>query len=163
MPVTATSHRFLTLLAVLLASMLVALALPARSQAAVVTNERVDLDLPMINPCTGESIVLQGSTHFIFTITVDQGGGEHFVSQSNTQGTATSASGARYVLVTQGVFVETPDNGPVLNFTNTSTFRVIRLGADSTADDFTVTTVFKGVVVHDQVTVDLERFSAECA
>jgi hypothetical protein len=45
----------------------------------------VDLSLPMINPCTGESIVLAGSTHFIFTITVDQGGGEHFVSQSNTQ------------------------------------------------------------------------------
>ena len=62
-----------------------------------------------------------------------------------------------------GVFVETPDNGPVLNFTNTSRFRVTRLGADSRADDFTVTTVFKGVVVHDQVVVDLERFSSECA
>jgi hypothetical protein len=163
MPVTATSRRGLTLLAVLLVSTLVALVLPARSHAAVVTNERVDLSLPLINPCTGESIVLEGSTHFIFTITVDRGGGEHFVSQSNTQGRAISASGARYVLVAGGVFVETPDNGPVLNFTNTSTFRVIRLGVDSTADDFTVTTVFKGVVVHDQVVVDLERFSTECA
>lgn len=62
-----------------------------------------------------------------------------------------------------GVFVETPDNGPVLNFTNTSRFRATRLGVDSRANDFTVTMVFKGVVVHDQVVVDLERFSAECA
>jgi hypothetical protein len=163
MPVTSTSRRVFTLVAVLLALTLVALVVPARSHAAVVTNQRVDLSVPMINPCTGESIVLEGSTHFIFTITVDQGGGEHFVSQSNTQGTAISASGARYVLVTGGMFVETPDNGPVLGFTNTSTFRVIRVGADSTADDYTVTTVFKGLVVHDQVVVDLERFEAECA
>jgi hypothetical protein len=82
---------------------------------------------------------------------------------SNTQGTAISASGARYVLVTGGMFVETPDNGPVLGFTNTTTFRVIRVGADSTADDYTVTTVFQGLVVHDHVVVDLERFEAECA
>jgi hypothetical protein len=163
MPVTATSRRVLTLLAVLLVSTLVALVFATRSHAAVVTNERVDLSLPMINPCTGESIVLEGSTHFIFTITVDRGGGEHFVSQSNTEGRAISASGARYILVAGGVFVETPDNGRLLNFTNTSTFRVIRLGVDSRADDFTVTTVFKGVVVHDHVVVDLERFSAECA
>ena len=163
MPVTTTSRRVLLLPALMLFATVVALVLPGRSQGAVVTNERVDLSLPMINPCTGESIVLEGSTHFIFTITVDRGGGEHFVSQSNTQGRAISASGARYVLVAGGVFVETPDNGPVLNFTNTSRFRVTRLGADSRADDFTVTTVFKGVVVHDQVVVDLERFSSECA
>lgn len=163
MPVTARSCRVPTLLVMLLVLTLVALVLPARLHAAVVTNERAALSLPMINPCTGESIVLEGSTHFIFTSTVDKGGGERFVSQSNTQGTAISASGARYILVTRGVFVEAPNNGPVLSFTNTSTFRVTRLGAGATADDFIVTTVFKGVLVHDQVVVDLERFSAACS
>ena len=163
MPVASTSRRVVMLLAVLLALTLVALVLPARSHAAVVANQREDFVLPLINPCTGESIVIEGTTHFLFTTTVDQGGGEHFVSESNTQGTAISASGARYVLVSDGTFVETPDNGPVFSFTTQSTFKVVRLGSGSTADDFTVTTVFKGVVVHDEVVVDLERFTFECA
>jgi type II secretory pathway component PulJ len=40
MPVTSTSRRVFTLVAVLLALTLVALVLPARSHAAVVTNQR---------------------------------------------------------------------------------------------------------------------------
>jgi hypothetical protein len=162
MPVAGKPFRVLPLLAVLTLT-LVALALPARSDAALISNERADFSFTLANPCTGELVTLEGTTHFLFSTTVDQGGGEHFVSESNTSGTGTGASGATYAFSTRGMFIETPDNGPVFGFTTQSTFRVTRLGGGSTADDFIVTTLFKGMVVNDEVVVDIEKFEFECA
>jgi hypothetical protein len=160
MPVIS-KFRLLSFLAVLTLT-LVALVLPARADAAQISNQRVDFTLTVSNPCTGEDVFLQGTSHFLMNTTFDQGGGAHFVEASETQGTGTSASGATYVLISTGEFVETPANDTVGNFTELSTFRVVRLGGGSSADDFTVTILFKGTVVNGESVVDIERFETAC-
>ena len=158
---TSTSFRVRALLAALLASTLVVLVLPARSHAAVILNARTDFTLSTVNPCTGESIFIEGTAHMLLTQTVDQGGGQHFVEEGNRQGTGISASGARYVLVSTGTFVETPANDTA-GFTERSTFKVIRAAEASTPDDFTMTILFKGLVVNGQGVVDIERSETTC-
>jgi hypothetical protein len=164
MSLTPELFRRLPLLGLLvvLPVLLVALVLPARADAAQVSNVRVDFAFTTTNPCTGESVSLEGTTHFLVNVTMDAGGGAHFVENSNTQGTGISASGAKYVLISTGEFVETPASDVVANFTERSTFKLVRQGVGSTADDFTVTILFKGTVVNGEVKVDITRFEAEC-
>jgi len=144
----------------LLVFLLVAFALPARSYAAEVSNERMVFALTVTNPCTGDVVLLEGTIHFLITSTFDASGGGHFVVESNTQGTGISASGARYILIATGEFVETPAS-VIGNFTLLNTFRILRQGG-TTDDDFTATELLHGTVVHGELVVDLYRVETEC-
>ena len=150
-------------LLVLLPVLLVALVLPAPADAAQVSNVRVDFTFTMTNPCTGESVSLEGTTHFLVNVTRDAGGGSHIVVTSDTHGTGTSPSGANYILIAAGESVETPASDVVANFIERSTFKLVGPGVGPTADDFTVTILFKGTVVNGEVKVDITRFEAECS
>ena len=139
---------------------LLVFVLPARSDAAQVTNVRVPFALTVTNPCTGEAVFLEGTTHLLVTATLDASGGAHFVEASNTQGTGISASGASYILIATGEFVETPAS-VIGNFTLLNTFRVLRQGG-STGDDFTATELMHVTVVNGEAVVDLIRVDTEC-
>jgi hypothetical protein len=107
--------KVMLMVAAILMALPVALVLPTRADAAQVSNVRVDFAFTTTNPCTGESVSLEGTTHFLANVTMDAGGGAHFVENSNTQGTGISASGAKYVLISTGEFVETPASDAALN------------------------------------------------
>jgi hypothetical protein len=144
----------------LIVFLLLALALPGRADAAQVSNERFTFALTVTNPCTGEAVFMEGAIHFLVTTTFDESGGGHFVVESNTQAMGISASGASYILIETGGFVETPAS-VIGNFTLLNTFRIVRQGG-SGEDDFTATELMHGTVVDGEVVADVFRFETEC-
>ena len=133
------------LLALVISSVVLTLAtpLPAQAQAQnTTTNERILLttdDTPP-NPCTEESLVLEGTVHLVFHGTEDAAGGIHFKGHSNLQGQAVSASGAKYIVNSVGnsSFSVRDDSLESFTFTAPAHLNFIRQGSDMPEDDFTL-------------------------
>ncbi|MDP9456925.1 MAG: hypothetical protein M3Q49_00320 [Actinomycetota bacterium] len=147
-----------------LAAFAAAFAPAARAQegeARGAVDERFPVAFDVEHPCTGEALFVEGTMHVVGHATEDAAGGLHFFGHSNLQGKATSASGARYVLVSGG-------NNPLLIRsgalqTLASHERFVRQGEGAGADDFSTSWVFH-LTVDAEVNIDLvvDKFVSEC-
>lgn len=80
------------------------------------------------NFCNGEDIAFESRIHILANVTLDQGGGVHFVSETNTEGTGTGlVTGARYV-ITGASHDNFNNTGGAFESTLTASVRVIGQG-----------------------------------
>ena len=73
--------------------------------AAVVANERTDVDTVFTNFCTGEDVHLVGTSHVVFSLTTDGSGGFHlgFTSTQQLNGVGLT-TGATYLSLSANTF-----------------------------------------------------------
>jgi hypothetical protein len=138
----------------------------ALAQATTDTfNGRSPFTSEFINPCTGELVLFEGTSHFVFHRTEDAGGGFHFKGHNNNQAKGVSDSGAKYVFHDVGnfqenfrVFSESADN-----FTSMGTEQVIRQGSETAEDDFQLKLLFHVTInANGEITSEVEQIESEC-
>jgi hypothetical protein len=138
----------------------------ALAQATTDTfNGRSPLAFDLINPCTGELVLFEGTSHFVFHRTEDAGGGFHFKGHNNNQAKGVSDSGAKYVFHDVGnfqenfrVFSESADN-----FTLMGTEQVIRQGSETAEDDFQLKLLVHVTInANGEITSEVEQIESEC-
>src|SRR5215217_2861921 len=72
----------------------------ALAQAQSFTDRQV-IPVPgagVINPCTGEEVIFDGTLRFVVHVTQNEGGAAIFVSNATFHGQGVSSSGAKYVV-----------------------------------------------------------------
>jgi hypothetical protein len=89
-------------------------AQPAFDAIVSKTNEQ---DVPWAdeetNPCNGDKVTIQGSTHYLFTFVFDDTGGYHLYTRSNSKGTGVgSPSLGTYKASEQFYYSEQNPEGP---------------------------------------------------
>jgi hypothetical protein len=92
----------------------------------------------MMNPCTGELVLFEGTTHLVIHRTQDADGVFHFKGQFNLHVIGESASGAKYVAHDMSNSAHNFDDvseSPE-TFTITNTLKFIRQGSETAEDDF---------------------------
>jgi hypothetical protein len=159
-------YRPLTLVALLLALTLPNLLSPTSTLAAVEYNLQVPFS-DDFDSCSGERVVVSGTTHIVSRVTKDSTGGLHYGFTGNTQG-ATGVgvvSGAKYVMTSLQTISQTfavmPGEATVLNLQHSE--RLIRTGSalpdDDTIVHFLVCTTINA---NGEVTASIDSISAEC-
>jgi hypothetical protein len=138
----------------------------ALAQATTDTfNDRSPLAGEVINPCTGELVLFEGTTHFVFHRTVDAGGGFRFKGHENLQAKGVSDSGAKYIVHEVGndqenfdVFSDSADN-----FTLMGTLQYIRQGSETAEDDFQAKLLVHVTVnANGELTSEILKAETEC-
>lgn len=145
-----------------LALMLAAFAPAAWAQEAPQpVNERLPVAFEVENPCTGEALFVEGTLHLVGRTTEDAAGGLHLMGHSNLEGKATSASGARYVLVSGGNNPVSVRSGALQTLASHTKF--VRQGEGVAADDFVTSWIFH-LTVDTEGNIDLvvDKFTSEC-
>jgi hypothetical protein len=142
------------------------LAKPAQTQAQTdMFNERVPQTFVIPNPCTGEDVFVEGTSHLVFQRTEDANGGFHFKGHVNFQGRGVSASGAEYVVHESS---NTHDNfrdfsESATNFTFTATLKLVRQGSATPADDFEAKVTFHfTILANGELTSEVVKTEAVC-
>jgi hypothetical protein len=129
--------------------------------------DRVPVVFDFFDPCTGESVIFNGTVQVFFDVKEDANGGSHFQGHAYLHGQGVSASGAKYVLnETQNnhqnfnVFSESG----AANFHITQSLRVIRVGSAGTStDDFKTETLLQLTInANGEVTANVSQAEAEC-
>jgi hypothetical protein len=143
------------------------LAKPAQAQAETSRDTvRGPLTRLVTNPCTGETILLEGTQNIFVQTTIDANGVTHIQAHGNAQVQGESASGVKYVAyqtLDQTVHESvSSESAATLTFTNT--FQLIRQGsATSTPDDFVLKEVTHVTVnANGEITSVVNEFEEEC-
>ena len=76
--------RKIAIIGLLAVMLMLAFALPA--QAEVLQNDKVPVTWPVIIPCSGEFVELEGYMHIKYAVTADGAGGFHVITSSQPMG-----------------------------------------------------------------------------
>lgn len=135
---------------------------PANQAIVSKTNEQ---DVPWAqeeeNPCTGDLVTMQGTTHYLFNVVANENGGYHLYTRSNSKGTGLGApSGYTYKVSEEFAYSEQNPQGE--QFTLHQVERLLIL-APKSVDNYIRHMVFKLTVNANGVpTASFERAFTEC-
>lgn len=136
---------------------------PELASAAVWMNETTPVAYPVTNPCNGESALMTGTQHFMFSLNESNGTGSFSIRQ---QMTGVGASGLRYrsQFTLSDRFKLLP--GSSLSLSSAASAAVITSGMSDEVEnhDWHETVTFRFVVPANGVAPSVERMSitAEC-
>jgi hypothetical protein len=149
----------------------IAIALPVLAQppavlAAVEINQKVPFT-DDFDSCTGERVVISGTTHIVGRITEDSAGGQHFGFTRTLQAAqgVGPASGARYVLISPVTRSESVGftKGAATTFTEQYSERLIRQGSATPGDDLLLHYLARTTInANGDVTASVSNFRVEC-
>jgi hypothetical protein len=133
--------RMLSGLAVL-SMLLLGFASQAQAQETII-NQRTPITFAATNPCTLESVVVEGTFHFISKVTEDESGGLHTVTHITTIGHGVTPDGVRYTVQDRNNAHNKLDLESADNSTLIANFHVVRQGDDTpTEDDYILRVTF---------------------
>ena len=141
------------------------LAKPAQAHAETVTSQdRTTFNQTFFSICTGEFILMQGTTHTVAHTTIDANGERHTTFHTQVQGVGESESGAKYVFKDVFTLHENfPASDPNYNVTYSGTTKLIRQGSPTPTDDLEVKLLIHVTLNdHGELTAEVEKFESEC-
>ena len=166
-------RRSLFAVGVLMAAPLLAVALlmpglvrTAPAEAAIVTQEKVPVDIAVFVPCAnggaGELVLLSGNLHIVITATDDGAGGLHLTTHFQPQGISGvgDVTGDKYQAT--GVTRDNQNVKPPFpaEYTYVNNFKIIGQGPDNNL--LVHENVHLTVNANGEVTADVDNFSVEC-
>lgn len=137
-------------------------AQPAFDATVSKTNEQ---DVPWAvveqNPCNGDEVTAQGSTHYLFDFVFDDTGGYHIYTRVNSRGTGIGVP-STYTYKVSDLFTYSEQNPEGPQFTISQEQQVLML-APKSADNYIRHMVFKLTNnANGLPTADFERSWTEC-
>jgi len=124
---------------------LASLAKPVQAQAESETFHVQDpFEFLIVNPCTGEEVLVNGTFSALVHVTEDPNGGTHFKIYTSFWGRGVSASGAKYVVKGHEQSHHITNIGGDSAFENTTPIltKYIRQGETPPNDDFEAKVLF---------------------